>query len=175
MACGGVTIRSLARRDLAGLAASFGPPPFNKPADKWPRLLSGHEGGERHTLVALLGEAVAGYASLLPRSRHGPFRAAGVPEIEDLNVGPAWRRRGIATRLIAALEAHARGEGHATVGIGVGLDGAYGPAQRLYVRLGYMPDGHGLSSGHAPVARGETVRVDDKLNLWFTKGVAGSE
>jgi hypothetical protein len=35
------------------------------------------------------------------------------------------------------------------IGIGVGLyagaDGGYGPAQRLYVKRGYIPDGQGVT------------------------------
>lgn len=60
-----------------------------------------------------------------------------------------------------------------TVGIGVGLyagdDGGYGPAQRLYVNSGYIPDGNGLTYDYQTVLPGDTVRLDDELVLWFTK------
>jgi len=57
------------------------------------------------------------------------------------------------------------------VGIGVGMDQDYGAAQRLYVKREYIPDGRGLTSHNRPVAWGETVTVDDRLVLHFTKNL----
>jgi hypothetical protein len=54
-------------------------------------------------------------------------------------------------------------------GIGVGLSGDYGAAQRLYVRHGYVPDGRGVASGGAPVAPMQRVVVDDDLVLYLTR------
>ena len=55
------------------------------------------------------------------------------------------------------------------MGIGVGLYPDYGPAQRLYAKLGYRPDGRGIAYNERTVAPGETVRLDDDLVLWMTK------
>ena len=60
-----------------------------------------------------------------------------------------FRRRGVATLLMDAAEQLARGRGVATLGITVGLPGEYGPAQRLYGRRGYIPDGPGRPPGSA--------------------------
>jgi len=102
-------------------------------------------------------------------SQYPPFAAAGAPEIQDMVVSATWRRRGLATALIAAFEDRARAEGCRIIGIGFGLYADYGAAQRLYVRLGYVPDGRGLTYAGAPVVPGANVRVDDDMVLWLTK------
>jgi len=66
--------------------------------------------------------------------------------------GP-FRRRGVATPLIAAAEQLARDHGIATLGITVGLFDEYGPAQRLYGWRGYIPDGRGACRASARSAR----------------------
>lgn len=54
-------------------------------------------------------------------------------------------------------------------GLGVGLYTDYGPAQQMYVRRGYVPDGRGLMYHNCPVTPGRDVFVDDELTLFFTK------
>ena len=51
----------------------------------------------------------------------------------------------------------------------MGLFAEYGPAQRMYARRGYVPDGRGLCRGATPVQEGETVTVDHGLLLWLIK------
>jgi len=89
--------------------------------------------------------------------------------VHDLATDAHHRVRGIATSLIAALEALARRAGHRSTGLGVGLYRDYGPAQRLYVQLGYVPDGSGITYRHEPVVPGATTAVDDDLLLWLTR------
>jgi hypothetical protein len=48
---------------------------------------------------------------------------------------------------------------------------SYGPAQRLYARRGYLPDGGGLWSHDHYVALNETVVVDHDLYLCLTKAL----
>jgi hypothetical protein len=54
-------------------------------------------------------------------------------------------------------------------GIGVGLYDDYGPAQRMYVLRGYVPDGRGASHRNLPVRGGETVPADDDLVIHLTR------
>lgn len=70
------------------------------------------------------------------------FRARALLNIHDLAVLPGWRRHGIATRLLAAVEAAARARGCCKVTLEVRGDNA--GARRLYDRLGY---GAGSSGG----------------------------
>lgn len=114
-------------------------------------------------LVALDGAKPVGYLTLAWAADHPPFRRRGLPEIQDLDVLPSRRRRGVATRLLDAAEALAARRAPA-VGLAVGLYQAYGPALRLYLSRGYLPDG-GASSAGRPLLGGETVTVDDTLAL----------
>ena len=103
---------------------------------------------------------------------HLPFREQGIPEIQDFNVLPGFRTRGIGSRLLDAAE-QLVAERSSVVGIGVGLYADYGAAQRLYVRRGYLPDGRGVSYCGRPILGGETVVADDDLVLHFTKRLDG--
>lgn len=110
------------------------------------------------------GICVLNFASIYPA-----FRRLNVPEIQDLNVAQGARRQGIGAGLIAACEAAAQAAGHDMVGIGVGLTSAYGNAQRLYARLGYLPDGAGVYYDGQPVVHGEMRPIDDDLCLMMVK------
>jgi GNAT superfamily N-acetyltransferase len=61
-----------------------------------------------------------------------------------LNVLPDYRKQGIGTKLIEACEQAEKEQGRALIGLGVGLTADYGNAQRLYIHLGYIPDGRGI-------------------------------
>jgi predicted N-acetyltransferase YhbS len=95
-----------------------------------------------------------------------------MPEIHDLRVAERYRRRGVGAALIRRCERLARRVGHTGIGLGVGLHAGYGAAQRLYMRLGYLPDGRGVSSGNATALPGALVRLDDQLLLWLQKPLA---
>ncbi|MEK5392826.1 GNAT family N-acetyltransferase [Margalitia sp. FSL K6-0131] len=80
-----------------------------------------------------------------------------------------YRKKGIATNIIIELEKAALQKGANTIGIGVGLFKDYGSAQRLYTKLGYIPDGNGIQYDGKPVQKGTYVFVDDDLVLYYTK------
>jgi GNAT superfamily N-acetyltransferase len=162
-------IRELTPEDLPALAATSGGSAWSGGDARWPGYLAQHGGGLRVVLLAFEGASPVAYASLLWRSQHQPFAASGIPEIHDLVVAESHRRRGIASAMFAELEDRARRGGRRVIGLGVGLYADYGAAQRLYGRLGYAPDGVGVTYRNHPVAPGETVRLDDDLILWLTK------
>lgn len=128
------------------------------------------ESGKRVVLVAEFGGEVAGYVTLLWTAEDPVFRAAGIPEISDLRVLPSFRGRGVGTALLDRVEAEA-GERVPRVGLNVGLHSGYGPAQRLYVRRGYLPDGSGVVVEGTAVPEGATIRLDDDpvVTLRMTK------
>jgi GNAT superfamily N-acetyltransferase len=161
--------RALRAEDLPAIAATQGGPAWHGAWDHWPRYLAEHESRDRFTLVVPAGGEIIGYGSLVWRSQYPRFRAAGVPEIQDLVVAEAHRRLGHATRMIARFEAEARAAGRTTIGIGVGLYADYGAAQQLYVRLGYRPDGCGVTYENKTAVAGQSYRLDDELVLWLTK------
>jgi GNAT superfamily N-acetyltransferase len=166
-------IRTLEAGDVQPIAAAFAAAGWNKPASQYERYLAEQQRGERVVLVAFLHGAFAGYLTIAWQSGYAPFREAGIPEIVDFNVLPRLRRRGIGSRLMEEAEQRIA-ERSGAVGIGVGMDPDYGAAQRLYVKLGYIPDGRGLSSNGRHVRWGETVTVNDGLNLHFTKDLRRS-
>ena len=110
------------------------------------------------------GIVVINFASTYPL-----FRRLNIPEIQDLNVISDARGQGVAAALVQAAEDIARERGHTQMGIGVGLTASYGPAQRLYAKLGYLPDGAGISYDGSPVRAGDMRAMDDQLCLFMVK------
>jgi GNAT superfamily N-acetyltransferase len=108
-----------------------------------------------------------GYLNRSPK--YQLYRRLNLPEVQDLRVSPAYRRQGVATALIGAAEDIAKAEGRDGLGIAVGLHAGFGAAQRLYVRLGFVPDGLGVTYDRAAVQAGESRPVDDDLALMLLK------
>ena len=163
-----VTIRLLEREDTEIIVSAFAVIGWSKPATQYERLLAQQRRGERVVLVAHSDGDFAGYVTVNWQSGYPPFAERGIPEIEDLNVLPAFRRRGVASKLVDEAERRVF-ERSATVGIGFGMYPDYGAAQRMYVLRGYVPDGPGLAYRGQPVRPGESVTVDDDLVLFLTK------
>ena len=164
-----MNIAPLSPTRAASIIAQDGGNGWNRREEHWLGVLAQIETGQRATMVAVLDAQVVGYGSILWRSGHPGFASAGVPEVHDLATDVQYRGEGIATRLIATLEDLARQHGHKVIGLGVGLYADYGPAQRLYARLGYLPDGHGVTYRQSPVVPGATFPIDDDLLPWLTK------
>ena len=167
-----LTVRDLCAADVSAIPEIAGGPAWRGGATKWSRYWREHQSGVRVSLVAVDAGEIAGYGSLVWRSQHAPFAVAGIPEIQDMVVAECGRNRGIASAMIAAFERRAAGAAQERIAIGFGLYGDYGAAQRLYVQLGYVPDGGGVTWNNKPVAGGDTVRVDDDLVLWLSKSIA---
>lgn len=141
---------------------------WNKPRETFEHDLAEQVVGQRAALTARVGGEYVGYVTLHWRSSYGPFRENGIPEIVDLNVARGCRRRGVGTHLLDAVERVA-GERSAIVGIGVGMDADYGPAQRMYVRRGYVPDARGVTYRGRHPSHGVRTTVDAGLVLFMTK------
>jgi len=167
-------ITPLTADDPPVITAAFAAIGWDKPQAQYARYLDEQTADERPVLVARWDGDFAGYVTVLWETGYAPFREAGIPEIQDFNVLPHYRRRGIGTALMDAAEALIAGRS-ATAGIGVGLYPDYGPAQRLYVLRGYVPDGRGLAWNQAQVAPLQTVQVDDDLALYFTRTLRQAE
>jgi hypothetical protein len=71
-----------------------------------------------------------------------------------VEVGTAWRRRGVARALLHATENAARDGGFDRIGLMVGDDDAYGPARALYERRGYV-------FAHGPFVSSARLERDD--------------
>lgn len=117
---------------------------WHKPADQYARYYEENQRGTRITLVGYVDGALVGYGNLLWQSDYAPFIDAGIPEINDLNTLEPFRRRGLASAIIAECERIAKDAGKPVIGIGVGQTEDYANAQRLYPQLGYAYDGRGI-------------------------------
>jgi GNAT superfamily N-acetyltransferase len=124
--------------------------------------------GQLVLLVAADGDHYAGHVKVVWSPNYPYFRDNNIPEIQDLNVLPGFRRQHVATTLVDTAENLIR-QRSKIAGIGVGLYADYGPAQRMYIRRGYVPDGKGITYRDAYVTPGASVAVDDDLVLFFTK------
>ncbi len=164
-------VRELRAEDVPRIAATAGGSAWHGGAEKWNQRLADQTAGKRVVLIAANADDVLGYGSVLWSSGHAPFREAGIPELNDVVVAERGRNHGVGTQLIRALEERARAAKYEKIGVGVGLFSDYGAAQRLYVHLGYVPDGKGMASGGLPVAAGDKVLVDDDLVLWLVKSL----
>jgi GNAT superfamily N-acetyltransferase len=125
------------------------------------RCLAEQKDNKRIIYIATqVGRAVA-YVQLVWTPSYATFKRLGIPEIQDLNVIPEARSNGIGSLLVDKCEAMAREANRTEMGISVGLNQSYGPAQRLYVKKGYVPDGAGICCDDVPVRPGEL-----RMTIW---------
>jgi GNAT superfamily N-acetyltransferase len=164
-----LVIRPLQSTDIAEVVAAFIALGWSgKDVMQFERYLAEQEAGTRVALFAFVNGVFTGYLNVLWQSAYPPFATAGIPEINDFNVLPSFRRQGIGTALMDEAE-RVIATRSSVAGIGAGMTQDYGNAQRLYVRRGYVPDGRGLMTHERPVEYGQSVVVDDDLVLYFTK------
>ena len=122
---------------------------------------------EREVLVAEVGGALAGYITILPCAKQGPF-AEIYPELSDFNVFEPFQNQGIGNLLMEEAEKRVKLISD-KVTLGVGLHSGYGSAQRLYVKRGYLPDGSGVWYWNHPVAMNATCEDIGDLVLYLSK------
>lgn len=120
-------------------------------------------------LIASLDGEDCGFCIYNPRPRYSVYRKLGIPEIQDLNVIPAARRNGVASALIKWCEGMARSRNCSQIGISVGLFKDYGPAQILYTKMGYVPDGNGVTYDRESIRPYTSYIIDDNLSLMMVK------
>ncbi len=163
-----ISIRFLKKNDISSIASQFAQHNWPKPISTFQTYLDQQQAKERIIWVGCYNDNFAGYVTLKWQSHYEPFLCQNIPEIMDLNVLPPYQKQGIGAALLKTAE-NAAFEKSRIVGIGVGLYADYGSAQRLYVKNGYIPDGHGITYNYKPVVPGTNALVNDDLVLWFTK------
>ena len=120
-------------------------------------------------LMAFKNKTAVAFGILNFEPKYNLYKKLDIPEIQDLNVMPDAREQGVATALVEAFENLARDQGLESIGISVGLTKDYGPAQRLYCKLGYIPDGCGITYDREGVKYGVPYPADDDLCLMMVK------
>ena len=136
------SIRKMQESDIKDLSRGFISQGWPGREEILARYFLEQECGEREVLVAEVEGAVAGYITILPDAKQGPF-AGMAPELSDFNVFEHFQNQGIGNLLLEESEKRVRLISD-KVTLGVGLHSGYGPAQRLYIKRGYIPDGTGV-------------------------------
>jgi GNAT superfamily N-acetyltransferase len=125
--------------------------------------------GKRVILTAWQGDIFCGHVTLLWQSNYPPFQRLKFPEIVDLWVAENFQQQGIAKMLMTEIERLAIARDAPGVGLGVGVTGRFGPAQRLYSKFGYHPDGTGLWVSGRNISNDAAVHLDEAAMLMLAK------
>ncbi len=166
-----LSIRQIDDGDIEALWALIEQLGYAKDVDYFEHSLARQKEGKRLVLIAALDGRDAGYCILNWEPKYAAFKKLGIPEVQDINVLHDLRRQGIGSALIRHCENLARDKGYEQIGIGVGVDGSYGAAQKLYIKLGYVPDGNGVSYDRKQLSYGEFRPIDDNLCLMMVKSL----
>ena len=161
------SIRKMQESDIKNLSRGFISQGWPSREEILTRYFKEQESGEREVLVAEVEGAVAGYITILPSAKHGPF-AEVYPELSDFNVFEPFRNQGIGNQLLEEAEKRVKFVS-SKVTLGVGLHLGYGPAQRLYIRRSYIPDGTGVWYRNQPLEMNATSQNNDDLVLYLSK------
>lgn len=163
------SIRKMQESDIKDLSRGFISQGWPGREEILTRYFKEQESGEREVLIADLTSAVAGYITILPDAKQGPF-AGMAPELSDFNVFEPFQNQGIGNLLLEEAEKRVRLISD-KVTLGVGLHSGYGPAQRLYIKRGYIPDGTGVwYQNHQPAMNAVCEDIGE-LVLYLSKNL----
>jgi len=164
------SIRKMQESDIKELSRGFISQGWPSREEILTRYFKEQESGEREVLVAEVEGAVAGYITILPDAKQGPF-AGMAPELSDFNVFEPFQNQGIGNLLLEEAEKRVRLISD-KVTLGVGLHSGYGPAQRLYIKRGYIPDGTGVwYQNHQPAMNAVCEDIGE-LVLYLSKNLS---
>ena len=163
------SIRKMQESDIKDLSRGFISQGWPSREEILTRYFKEQESGEREVLVAEVDSAVAGYITILPSAKHGPF-AEVYPELSDFNVFEPFRNQGVGNQLLEEAEKRVKLVS-IKVSLGVGLHSGYGAAQRLYIKRGYIPDGTGVwYQNHQPAMNAVCEDIGE-LVLYLSKNL----
>ena len=163
------SIRKMQESDIKDLSRGFTSQGWPGREEILTRYFKEQESGEREVLIADLTSTVAGYITILPDAKQGPF-AGMAPELSDFNVFEPFQNQGIGNLLLEEAENRVKLISD-KVTLGVGLHSGYGPAQRLYIKRGYIPDGTGVwYQNHQPAMNAVCEDIGE-LVLYLSKNL----
>jgi GNAT superfamily N-acetyltransferase len=119
-------------------------------------------------IIAFEVDAPVAVVTIRWKPNYPPFKEAGIPFIQNIEVQYDLRGKGYGNRVMEAIERHIA-QRASKAGICVALFDDYGPAQRLYAKRGYVPDGRGACHRFTPLQRGQTITLDDDHLIWLVK------
>lgn len=164
------SIRKMQESDIQDLSRRFISQGWPSREEILTRYFKEQESGEREVLVAEVEGAVAGYITILPDAKQGPF-VGMAPELSDFNVFEPFQNQGVGNLLLEEAEKRVRLISD-KVTLGVGLHSGYGAAQRLYIKRGYIPDGSGVwYQNHQPAMNAVCEDIGE-LVLYLSKNLS---
>ena len=161
------SIRKMQESDIKELSRGFISQGWPSREEILTRYFKEQESGEREVLVAEVEGALAGYITILPCAKQGPF-AEIYPELSDFNVFEPFQNQGIGNLLLEEAEKRVKLFSD-KVTLGVGLHSGYGPAQRLYIKRGYIPDGSGVWYRNQSLEMNAVCEEIGELVLYLSK------
>src|SRR5579862_1370972 len=130
-----------------------------------------HENGASTTILGYEAERLVGIVTIRWSARYPPFRAKRIPLIQNIEIRYEDRGRGLGGLMLERTEQEIA-QRSPLAGICVGISDSYGPAQRLYAKRGFVPDGRSVCHPHEPIKDGESVTIGPDLLLWLVKEVS---
>lgn len=165
-----LVIRSMKKTDIAELKKGFDEQGWHKDVDILTGYFEKQEKAEKYIIVAEYNKKVAGYVTLVPQEKIGPFANKNIPVLVDFVVFEKYQRNGIESKILDVAENIASGISD-TVSLCVGIHSGYGSAQRMYVKRGYIPDGSGAWYNNKQLEQYAECKNDDDLVLYLSKKV----
>lgn len=165
---GNLIIRSMLKSDIEEFVKGFSEQGWHKSQEQFTNYYNEQESSERLVIIAEINGNVAGYVTLLPFAKVGPFANKNIPEVVDFNVLIKYQRKGIGNKIMDTVEDLAKGKSE-HISLAVGLHSGYGSAQRMYVKRGYVPDGSGVWYKEKQLQPYSTCENDDDLILYLLK------
>ena len=165
---GKIKIRSMVAGDAKILYEEYLSYGWHPKMETYENYYREQEEGKRFVFIAEYEGKVSGQCTLDLNPKEGPWAGRGYPEIVDLTVFFDLHGKGIGSRLLDAAEMEAS-KISGIVFLGVGLHSGYGPAQRLYVKRGYFPDGSGVWYNGSVLDQYAPCTNDDDLLLFLSK------
>ena len=163
------SIRTMQISDVKELSQGFINQGWSGREEILARYFLEQECGEREVMVAEVEGALAGYITILNCAKQGPF-AGMASELSDFNVFEPFQNQGIGNFLMEEAENRVKLFSD-KVTLGVGLHSGYGPAQRLYIRRGYIPDGSGVWYRNQPLEMNALCEDIGELVLYLSKNL----
>ena len=165
---GVIRIRSMEPEDAKTLHDTYASYGWHPQPETYAGYYADQEAGTRLVFIVEYMGAVKGQCTLELQPKEGPWAGQNIPVITDLTVFFDVHGKGLGTRLLDAAEAGAARFSD-TVCLAVGLHSGYGPAQRIYVKRGYVPDGSGVWYRGRVLDQYAPCVNDDDLVLWLSK------
>lgn len=166
--CKSIKLRDMKISDIQEMQKAFKLQGSDKPLKVLENYYAEQEAGIRRVIIAEFEGQIAGYSTLLSSDPEGPFAGQNIPAICDFNVFVQFQRRGIGQAILNKVEEIAA-KSCDRISLAVGLHSGYGPAQRLYAKAGYIPDGSGIWYRGKNLQAGEPCTNDDSLLLYLIK------